>query len=146
MEDLSAFTNESFDLILNPCSVCFTENVRKVWKEVYRILRPGAIFITGFQNPVFFSLDRNYNEKKEMKLVNSIPYSEIKSLSQKEIGRIEKDDADCFEFGHSLGDLIGGQTDLGFKITGFYESFWGKRFPDLVDSIMPSFIVTRAIK
>ena len=102
--------------------------------------------ITGFQNPVSFSLDREYDEKKELKLVNSIPYSEITSLSEEKIKKMQEDDSDCFEFGHSLTDLIGGQTDLGFKITGFYESYWGEQFPTLIDTIMPSFIATRAVK
>ena len=146
MEDLSIFSNESFDFVINPVSTCFTKNVKKVWKEVYRVLRPGAVLITGFQNPVVFSLDKYYNEKKELKLVHSIPYSEMESLSEEEIKKTKEDDSDCFEFGHSLSDLIGGQTDLGFKITGFYESYWGKQFPNLIDSIMPSFIATKAVK
>ena len=59
MEDLGVFIDESFDLIINPVSTFFTSDVRKVWKEVYRVLRPGGMFITGFCNPVSYSLDRN---------------------------------------------------------------------------------------
>lgn len=58
MEDLGVFVDESFDLVINPVSTCFTSDVRKVWKEVYRVLRPGGMFITGFCNPVSYSLDR----------------------------------------------------------------------------------------
>ena len=146
MEDLIIFLDESFDFVINPVSTCFTSNVRKMWKEVYRVLRPGGMFITGFSNPISYSLDKDsYEKKNEMKLVHSIPYSDVRSLSKKEIEDIIKN-SDSLEFGHSLSDLIGGQTDLGFKIVGFHESYWGKQFPELIDSIMPSFIATKAIK
>ena len=145
MEDLSVFSDESFDFILNPVSTCYTKNVRKVYQELYRILRPKGVFITGFLNPVFYSLNKDYNEKKEMKLIYPIPYSDVNSLSEKEIENIIKE-SDSFEFGHSLSDLIGGQIETGFKITGFYESYWGKEFPTIIDKVLPVFIATKACK
>ncbi len=45
------------------------------------------------------------------------------------------------EYGHSLTDLIAGQTDLGFSITGFYEDIC----PDLpLYKYHPAYIATRA--
>lgn len=126
MENLSVFADESFDFVLNSVSTCYTKNVRKVYKEVYRVLRPSGVFISQFVNPVFYSsLNEIYGDKKakEMKLFNSIPYSDIKACSKKEIKKIIEDSG-SLEFGHSLMDLIGGQTSLGFKITGFYEYKW----------------------
>src|ERR1700752_2285956 len=41
--DLSMFANESFDLVFNPCSTVFMDDVRKVRKEAYRVLRRGGI-------------------------------------------------------------------------------------------------------
>ena len=152
MENLNIFADKSFDFVLNPVSTCYTKNVRKVYKEVYRVLRPSGIFITQFLNPVFYSLNEVYDDEKvkEMKLVNSIPYSDIKTCSKKEIQKIIKDSA-SMEFGHSLTDLIGGQTSLGFKITGFYEFKWKdlekkEEFTRPIDSILPSFIATKALK
>ena len=150
MENLSAFSKESFDIVINPVSTCFTANVRQVYKEVYRVLKIGGCFITHFMNPVFYALNQDHVQIKEMKLVNPIPYSDVKSLTKKEIDKIIKDKG-SLEFGHSLSDLIGGQTDLGFKIVGFYEQKWkdvgrGKRFNRLIDTILPVFICTKAIK
>ena len=146
MENLSIFVNESFDFVINPVSTCFTSDVRKVWREVYRVLRPEGVLITGFCNPISYSLDKDcYEKKNEMKLVHRIPYSDIDTLSEEEAKNIKKN-SDSMEFGHSLSDLIGGQTDLGFKIVGFYESYWGREFPELIDTIIPSFIATKAIK
>ena len=55
--DLSVFTDESFDLVFNPCSTVFMQDVRAVWKEAYRVLRPGGILMTGSMNPVHYIFD-----------------------------------------------------------------------------------------
>ena len=57
---------------------------------------------------------------------------------------IQKEGA--FEFGHSLSDLIGEQIETGFILTGFYENYNGKEHDRLLDSILPQFIATRAVK
>ena len=145
MENLSVFSDKSFDLVIHPVSTCYTKNVRKVYQEVYRVLRAEAVFITGFLNPIFYSLNKDYDEKKEMKLVYPIPYSDVNSLPKKEIENTIKK-SDSFEFGHSLSDLIGGQIEAGFKVTGFYESYWGKKFLTIIDTIFPAFIATKAFK
>ena len=46
-------------------------------------------------------------------------------------------------FSHTLETLVGGQTDAGFLISGFYEDTWpGEALSD----VMPLFIATRSIK
>src|SRR5512135_202005 len=50
MRDLSAFGDESFDLVYNPVSICFCPEVLPVWKEAYRVLRPGGSLLAGFNN------------------------------------------------------------------------------------------------
>src|SRR5262245_43241082 len=42
MRDLVGFAGSSFDLIINPCSNCFVEDVRPVWREAFRVLRRGG--------------------------------------------------------------------------------------------------------
>jgi len=145
MENLNCFDNESFDLIINPVSTCFTSNVKQVWKEAYRVLRKGGALIAGFNNPIVYALDLTEYEKKEMKLKYSIPYSDIDALSQEELLK-KKEQSDSLEFGHSLSDLIGGQIEAGFKIDGFYEDYWGKKFNETIDTIFPQFIATKGIK
>ena len=39
MRDLSAFTDESFDLVFHPVSSVFCPEVRPVWREAFRVLR-----------------------------------------------------------------------------------------------------------
>ena len=146
MENLSDFPTKSFDFVLNPVSTCYTRNVRQVWKEVHRVLQPGGVFITAFNNPVAYALDEKACDKEKiLKLTRSIPWSDEAHLSEEEINKIIQK-AKALEFGHSLSDLIGGQIEAGFMITGFYEDYWGQKHNRLLDSILPQFIVTRAVK
>ena len=145
MKDLSVFADEEFDLIINPVSTCFVDEVEGVWKECFRVLKPGGALIVGFNNPVAYALDYDAYEKGELKLKNSIPYSDLKDLSEEAMARKKARD-DAFEFGHSLTSLIGGQTSAGFVITDFYEDVWGEGFNQLIDTILPQFIATRAEK
>jgi hypothetical protein len=52
----------------------------------------------------------------------------------------------AFEFSHTLEDQIGGQLDVGFVLTGFFEDSYGQEVNDALTNYMPTFIATRAIK
>lgn len=145
MRNLSRFQDGQFDLIVNPVSNCFVDDVETVWRECFRVLKPGGVLLSGFNNPVAYALDYEAYEKGELKLKNKIPYSDVTDLpAVLKAARLEKGDA--FEFGHSLTSLIGGQIQAGFLISGFYEDEWGTEFKQPIDSILPQFIATRAEK
>ena len=42
MRDLSAFADASFDVVFNPVSNLFCPELAPVWRECYRVLRPGG--------------------------------------------------------------------------------------------------------
>ena len=140
--DLSTFANESFDLIFNPVSTVFMSDVRAVWKECARVLRPGAILMTGFMNPVHYIFDLYKADQGILEVAHSIPYSDLKSIPKEDLDELVEKGLPV-EFGHSLTDLIGGQCDAGFVITDMYEDI-------MLDSPLhkyhPSYIATRAIK
>lgn len=143
MADLSAFPDASFDLIFHPVSNVFVPDVRPVWAEAYRVLRPGGALLAGFMNPLqyIFDFDRMENQG-ELEVRYSIPYSDLTSLDEE---RRQKylDEGAPLEFGHSLDDQIGGQLAAGFLLAGFYED----NDPELLLSkYIPSYIATRAIK
>ncbi len=57
MRDLSAFADESFDLVFHPVSNLFVPEVRPVWNEAFRVLRRGGSLLAGFLNPAVYIFD-----------------------------------------------------------------------------------------
>ncbi len=146
MRDLSAFANESFDIVFNPISNLYIPDVNEVWKEAHRVLRQGGTLLCSFYNPIVFVGDKaeEYREQGVIKPIHSIPYSEIDEASEEEKARKEKN-GEAFVFGHSLSDLIGGQIRAGFSIDGFVEEYQPHpRF--VIDHYLPTFLGTKALK
>ena len=44
------FPDGQFDVIFHPVSNCYIEDVYQVWRECYRILKPGGILLAGMDN------------------------------------------------------------------------------------------------
>jgi SAM-dependent methyltransferase len=143
MADLSAFPPGSFDLIVHPCSNCFVPDVRRVWREAFRVLRHGGALLSGFSDPVLFAIDPELEKQGIAQLKHAIPYSDLTSLGDE--GRLKFLEAgEPLAFGHTLEDQIGGQTDAGFVIAGFYGDMHLEG--DVVSKFMPCFGATRALK
>lgn len=120
MADLTAFADESFDIIFHPISNLYVPDVNPVWQECYRVLKKGGVLMASFYNPVVFVDDRDPQLRSQglMRPIYRLPYSDRGSLPsdilQEKVAR-----GDGLVFGHSLTDLIGGQLTAGFFITGF---------------------------
>jgi ubiquinone/menaquinone biosynthesis C-methylase UbiE len=138
MKDLSVFADNSFDLIFNPCSIAFVEDVLPVWKECYRVLKPNGILMTGLINPIAFQID-----EENLNFIYKQPFSDMQSLPSEKLEELKKN-KEALTFGHSLTDQIGGQLAAGFVITDLYEDYWNGE--DRMDEYFPAFIATRAIK
>src|SRR6185436_4750089 len=140
--NLSLFSGESFDLVFNPCSTVFMQDVRGVWKECYRVLRHNGILMTGSMNPVHYIFDLYKADEGILEIAHSIPYSDLTSIPKEDLDELIAKGLPV-EFGHSLTDLIGGQCEAGFVITDMYEDY-------MLDSpshnYHPSYIATRAVK
>lgn len=126
------FDDNSFDIIFNPVSVQYVEDVEHVWKECYRILKLGGILMSGFGNPFQFALDEND------RVSNKLPWNPLKSCTEEELKKLI--DEDGLMFSHSLDTLIGGQGRAGFCMTDLYEDY---HFGSV---LAPTYIATRAKK
>jgi SAM-dependent methyltransferase len=142
MADLSVFPDCHFDLIFHPVSNVFVPDVKPVWREAFRVLKPGGVLLSGFMNPLQHLFDFPALERGELRVAHRIPYSDQESLTDEDRARLAEQDAPL-EFGHTLGDQVGGQIAAGFALTGFYEDI----DPDtILGKYIPSYIATRAAK
>lgn len=124
MRDLSCFEDASFDLIYNPTSSCFIDDVKAMYRHCYRILKPKGYFLTSVTNPVLYMFDEKQALKNKLRVKYTLPYSDLSSLSEKQLQkRMQKHDT--VEFSHTLQDLLGGVTDCGFSITDIYTDTSG---------------------
>lgn len=57
MRDLSAFSDDEFDLVWQPYSLNYSPEVEPVFREVARVLKPDGIYHVTFANPFVQALD-----------------------------------------------------------------------------------------
>ena len=145
MADLSRFADASFDLIFHPVSNVFSENIVPVWRECFRVLRPGGRLLAGFMNPCFFLFDHEAIEAGEsLEVTFKLPYSDIEELSEEQIKR-RVANGEAIEFSHSLDDQIGAQMRAGFIMLDFYEDRWNNDATPL-NAHMPTSMATLVVK
>lgn len=112
MVDLSRFEDDSFDLVINPASLFYVPDVHSVFKECYRILKRGGSLIVAAPNPIAYVCDYVEDDKGGFyKAVNRMPYRSTEHGEQD----------GWIEYGHTMGDYIGGQIQCGFVIKGYLE-------------------------
>jgi SAM-dependent methyltransferase len=120
MLDLSALHGRNFDLVYQAISACYVPDVRRLYAEVSRVLRPGGRYRVEHWNPVSMQLSdektwtgRGY-ELARPYVSGSLYVWKSKSWPGGPI-------TECWHYIHSLTELIGGLCDAGFHILHFDE-------------------------
>ncbi len=140
MRDLSAFPDASFDVVFNPVSNLFCPELEPVWREAFRVLRPGGVLMSGFMNPDIFIFDVGALERDEFVVRHPLPFSTL-DLPDAERQQYYADGP--VEYSHSLTSQLGGQMAAGFSLTHLAEA---PHHADATRRYMPGYIATRAIK
>jgi SAM-dependent methyltransferase len=140
MRDLSAFPDASFDLVFHPVSNLFCPDLTPVWREAFRVLRPGGLLLAGFMNPDIFVFDVGALEHGEFVVRHALPFS---TLDLPGAERQEYYADGPVEYSHSLTSQLGGQMAAGFSLTHLAEA---PHHADATQRYMPGYIATRAIK
>lgn len=129
------FEDGSFDIIFHPVSNCYVEDIDSIFKECYRILKPGGIMLSGFDNGI------NYITNDETTIENSLPFNPLINPDQMKQS-IENDYG--IQFSHTFGEQIGGQLKADFTLTDLFEDTNGSG--RLHDLRIPCYVATRVVK
>lgn len=141
MRELSAFAENSFDVVFNPVSSVFCPDLAPVWRESFRVLRPGGILMSGFLNPDVFIFDVTALEERDELIVrHQLPFS---TLDLPEDERQRSYGTGPIEYSHSLTGQVGGQLAAGFCLTHLDEA---PHHADATARYMPGYFATRAVK
>ncbi len=130
------FADESFDLIFHPVSNCYVEEVRPIWKECYRVLKPGGYLLSGTDHYINYIVDGD-----EERIVNALPFNPLRNPAQ--MALLAADDAGV-QFSHSLEEQIGGQLEAGFALLDLYEDTNGEGRLHALN--IPTFLAMRSRK
>lgn len=130
------FADESFDLIINPVSNCYIEQVKPVFRECYRVLKPGGSLIGGYDNGINYIFDN-----EETTLTYALPFN---PLHDERARQMLLDEDAGMQFSHTLDEQIGGQLEAGFTLRALYEDTNGEG--NLHEHHVPTFVATWSMK
>ncbi len=107
------FADNSFDLIFHPVSNCYIQDVRHVWRECHRILKPGGHLMAGLDNGFNYLFD---DDEREIRY--RLPFNPLQNPEQ--MAMLERSDFGV-QFSHTLEEQIRGQIQAGFQLLDLYE-------------------------
>lgn len=111
MRDLSHIENDSFDLVYQAPSMSYIPDVRIVYAEVARVLRPGGLYRVAHTNPAVEFIETDSWDREGYRI--SFPYT---------VRRVEYGEGDSVQFRHYLGDIFNGLLAVGFSIQWVQEA------------------------
>lgn len=130
------FGDGCFDLIFHPVSNCYVEEVGPIFRECFRILKPGGVLLAGLENGVNYLFGED-----ETTVVNTLPFNPLKNPEHRAL--LEREDCGM-QFSHTVAEQIGSQLEAGFRLTDLYGDINGEGY--LHDKNVETYLATRAVK
>lgn len=130
------FEDGEFDLIFHPVANCYAAEVKPIWRECYRILKPGGFLLSGTDHFVNYIVDSD-----EKTIINQLPFDPLHNEEQRR--QLEEEDGGM-QFSHTLEEQINGQLEAGFTLLELYEDTNGEG--RLHELNIPTFLVMRSVK
>lgn len=145
MDDLSAFADESFDVVFNPVSVTYVPEVRPVFRECARVLRPGGGLLFAAPWPHIYLFEGAAWDRGELRAANRLPFRSTDELDGEQAAAFMGGDRPM-EHSHTMEALLGGQLEAGFVIAGFYEDGEDEAVDDPLRAFCSKYFATRAVR
>ena len=133
------FPDACFDLVFHPVSNCYIQEVEPVWRECWRVLKPGGLLMAGLDNGLNYLFEGD--EDAPAVVTGSLPFDPLKNPAQME--SLRRDDCGV-QFSHGIEEQIGGQLRAGFRLLDVYEDRNGSGY--LHEHGVPCFWATLARK
>ncbi len=136
MTKMLPFDDDYFDVVINPVSLCYVREVQPVFNEVARVLRPGGVYLGGFDTGFNYVVD-----EEEERIMRGLPYDPIDNPQL-----LEEDDVNevGMQFSHTTGELLHAMLHAGLMIDDVYDDINGEgRLSELG---IPTMLAVRAHK
>lgn len=130
------FPEGAFDLVFHPVSNCYVEQVEPIFRECFRVLKPGGALLGGYDNGFNYLFD-----EEETQLRYSLPFNPLKDEA---LYRESVENNWGIQFSHTLEEQLGGQLRAGFALEDLYEDTNGSG--PLHQRGVPTFLATRCVK
>ncbi len=121
MLDLSLLYGREFDLVYQALSACYVPDVRRLYRQVARVLKPRGYYRVEHANPVTLQLPnmeawdgKGYRLARPQQPGEPVPWT-----VPDEGGPASP--IECWHYLHPLDHLIGGLGDAGFMLLHFAE-------------------------
>jgi SAM-dependent methyltransferase len=122
MRDLSAFPDAHFHRVVQPISTLYVPDLRALYSEVARILRPGGLYFADYAVPLLYMAENRGWDGRGYALYITEPYVRGAIRETKE-GKLNFTEGTSFsEFHHLLSDIINGLLAEGLMICGVWEN------------------------
>ena len=130
------FGDHEFDLIFHPVSNCYVEKVEPIFRECFRVLKPGGILMCGLCNEINYMVDAD-----ETAVRYAMPFNPLLNPAHKQL--LEEEDCGI-QFSHTIEEQLGGQLKAGFILTDLYGDTNGAG--RLHEMKIETYYATRAVK
>ncbi len=120
MEDLSPLADASFDIVHQPVSTCYVEDLAQVYREVARVTRDDGLYISQHKAPTSMQVvDRDARNRYlvGVSYYHKGPLPPVTDESYRETGAVE--------FLHRWEHLVGDLCRSGFVIEDLREPYRG---------------------
>lgn len=116
MDDLSALTDASFDIVHQPVSTCYIPDIAAVYREIARVTRDGGLYISQHKQPTSLQIGRRDPRNRyviELEYYQSGPLPVVEDTSYREGGTTE--------YLHRWDQLVGDLCRSGFALEDLRE-------------------------